>query len=155
MENVTSFDTIGQYNQFNNNDTPHPLVNVIDMAKAAPRSHGKQRYGFYTIFFKEIRCGNLRYGCNYYDYEEGTLVFITELKLKLMPLPPAEIALVCVHCNSIDESLRANLVALQHKPMASELVDRLPQDWIACCHCSKRCGKRHSSTSTAQTSFRW
>jgi AraC family transcriptional activator of pobA len=76
MENVTSFDTIGQYNQFNNNDTPHPLVSVIDMTKAAPRGHGKQRYGFYTIFFKEIKCGDLRYGCNYYDYEEGTLVFI-------------------------------------------------------------------------------
>jgi AraC family transcriptional activator of pobA len=76
MENVTSFDTVGQYNQFNNNETLHPLVNVIDMAKAAPRSHSRQRFGFYTIFFKEIKCGNLRYGCNYYDYEEGTLVFL-------------------------------------------------------------------------------
>jgi AraC-like DNA-binding protein len=76
MENVNSFDTIAQYNQFNNNDTPHPLVNVIDMSKAAPRSHDRRRFGFYTIFFKKIKCGNLRYGCNYYDYEEGTLVFL-------------------------------------------------------------------------------
>jgi len=76
MENVISFDTVGQYNAFNKNETPHPLVNVIDMAKADMRSHGRQRFGFYTIFFKEIKCGNLRYGCNYYDYEEGTLVFL-------------------------------------------------------------------------------
>ena len=25
---------------------------------------------------EEIKCGNLRYGCNYYDYQEGTLVFL-------------------------------------------------------------------------------
>jgi AraC-like DNA-binding protein len=26
---------------------------------------------------KEIKCGNLKYGCNYYDYQEGSLVFIS------------------------------------------------------------------------------
>lgn len=76
MENIISFDTVGQYNQYNRNETPHPLVNVIDMTKSAPRTGSRQRFGFYTIFFKEIKCGNLRYGCNYYDYEEGTLVFV-------------------------------------------------------------------------------
>jgi FAD/FMN-containing dehydrogenase/Fe-S oxidoreductase len=62
--------------------------------------------------------------CSLIAGSEGTLVFITEVKLKLIDLPPKEIALVCVHCNSIEESLRANIVALKHKPMASELVDR-------------------------------
>jgi AraC family transcriptional activator of pobA len=76
MENVISFDTAGQYNSYNNNGTPHPLVNVIDMSKAEPRTHSRQRFGLYTIFLKEIKCGDLRYGCNYYDYEEGTLVFV-------------------------------------------------------------------------------
>lgn len=33
-------------------------------------------YGFYTIFLKEIKCGDLRYGCSNYDYEEGTLIFL-------------------------------------------------------------------------------
>jgi AraC-like DNA-binding protein len=28
------------------------------------------------VFLKEIKCGDLQYGCNYYDYEEGTLVFV-------------------------------------------------------------------------------
>jgi AraC family transcriptional activator of pobA len=76
MENFISFDTISQYNSFNNNETPHPLVNVVDLSMADLRSHNKQRFGFYTIFLKEIKCGDLRYGCNYYDYEEGTLVFV-------------------------------------------------------------------------------
>ena len=51
-------------------------MNVLDLSKAEPRIPGKYRYGFYTIFLKEIKCGDLRYGCNYYDYQEGTLVFV-------------------------------------------------------------------------------
>jgi len=34
-------------------------------------------FGFYTIYLKEIKCGDLKYGCNYYDYQEGTLVFVS------------------------------------------------------------------------------
>ena len=49
--------------------------------------------------------------------------FITEIKLNVVPLPPKEIGLLCVHFNSIDESLRANLIALKYKPSASELID--------------------------------
>lgn len=33
-------------------------------------------YGFYTIFLKQIHCGDLRYGLNSYDYAEGTLIFL-------------------------------------------------------------------------------
>ena len=54
---------------------------------------------------------------------EGTLCFLTEIKLNLVPLPPQESGLVCVHCHSIDEALRATLVALTYKPYAVELID--------------------------------
>ncbi|MBC3788176.1 FAD-binding and (Fe-S)-binding domain-containing protein [Spirosoma utsteinense] len=54
---------------------------------------------------------------------EGTLCFITEAKLNLLPLPPAETALVCAHFDTIRQSLEANLVALDHGCAASELVD--------------------------------
>ena len=54
---------------------------------------------------------------------EGTLCFLTEIKLNLVPLPPKEGGLVCVHCHSIDEALRATLVALEYKPYAVELID--------------------------------
>lgn len=73
---VLIFDTVAQYNAFNNNETLHPLVSVIDLSKAAPRQLKRMHFGFYTIFFKKINCGDLRYGCNYYDYEEGTLIFL-------------------------------------------------------------------------------
>ncbi len=54
---------------------------------------------------------------------EGTLCFMTEIKLNLVPLPPKESGLVCIHCHSIDEALRATLVALPYKPYAVELID--------------------------------
>ncbi|MFP3675205.1 hypothetical protein SB724_20530, partial [Bacillus sp. SIMBA_031] len=34
-------------------------------------------FGLYCIFLKEIHCGDLKYGCSHYDYEKGTLVFIS------------------------------------------------------------------------------
>ena len=61
--------------------------------------------------------------CKLIAGSEGTLAFITEIKLHLIPLPPKETGLLCVHFNSIDESLRANLIALKYKPSASELID--------------------------------
>ena len=61
--------------------------------------------------------------CKLIAGSEGTLAFITEIKLHLIPLPPRETGLLCVHFNSIDESLRANLIALKYKPSASELID--------------------------------
>ena len=76
MENIKRFETISDYNAFNNNETLHPLVSVIDMSKADPRAAISIYFGFYTIFLKEIKCGDLRYGKHTYDYQEGTLVFI-------------------------------------------------------------------------------
>lgn len=54
---------------------------------------------------------------------EGTLGFVTKAKLRLMPLPPKEVAVVAVHCATLRESLEINLVALEHQCAASELVD--------------------------------
>ncbi len=61
--------------------------------------------------------------CGLLAGSEGTLAFITEIKLNLCPLPPKETGLLCVHFNTIDESLRANLIALEYQPTASELID--------------------------------
>jgi AraC family transcriptional regulator, transcriptional activator of pobA len=76
MDNMRRFETIGQYNAFNNNETLHPLVSVVDLSKASPRSGSKMYFGFYTIFLKDVKCGDMVYGRHTYDYQEGTLVFI-------------------------------------------------------------------------------
>jgi FAD/FMN-containing dehydrogenase/Fe-S oxidoreductase len=54
---------------------------------------------------------------------EGTLCFITEIKLNLVPLPPPQRALMCVHCASLEDAFRGNIIALRHKPVAVELMD--------------------------------
>lgn len=76
MNNIIRFETISDYNAFNNNETLHPLVSVVDLSKADPRSGSRMYFGFYTIFLKDVKCGDLVYGRNTYDYQEGTLVFL-------------------------------------------------------------------------------
>jgi len=81
MKGIYRFDTVADYNVLNNHETLHPLVSVINFSKANPRSWGGEKnvrinYGLYCIFLKDVKCGDLKYGCNYYDYQEGTLVFV-------------------------------------------------------------------------------
>jgi len=76
MDTMRRFDTVTEYNAFNNNETLHPLVSVVDLSKAAPRSGSKMYFGFYTVFLKDVKCGDLVYGRHTYDYQEGTLVFL-------------------------------------------------------------------------------
>jgi len=76
MDNLRRFETISDYNAFNNNETLHPLVSVVDLSKASPRQGSKMYFGFYTIFLKELKCGDMVYGRHTYDYQEGTLVFL-------------------------------------------------------------------------------
>ena len=59
---------------------------------------------------------------------EGTLAFTTEIKLNLVPLPPKNTALVCVHLENISNALRANLIALKFEPVAVELMDKVILD---------------------------
>ena len=68
--------------------------------------------------FSKLICGS-----------EGTLVFITAIKLHLNTLVKRPTGLLCVHFNSLDDALRANLIALKHKPLVSELMD----DYILAC----------------------
>lgn len=71
------FETVDDYNQFNNHETLHPLVSVIDFSKAKKRTGSKMFFNLYCIFLKDIKCGDLKYGRATYDYQEGTLVFIS------------------------------------------------------------------------------
>lgn len=61
--------------------------------------------------------------CKLLAGSEGTFAFITEIKVSLDPLPPKEKMVVCAHCNTLEGSFLANLIALKHKPVAVELMD--------------------------------
>ncbi|MCK9291319.1 MAG: FAD-linked oxidase C-terminal domain-containing protein [Bacteroidales bacterium] len=62
--------------------------------------------------------------CQLLAGSEGTLAFTTAIKLNLVPLPPAHNALVCVHIESVQDALQANLIALEFNPVAVELMDK-------------------------------
>jgi AraC-like DNA-binding protein len=76
MEEIINLDSISKFNLMRGLETLHPLVSVIDFSKMKLIPEARARYGFYCIFLKDAVCGDLKYGCNYYDYQEGTLVFI-------------------------------------------------------------------------------
>ncbi len=54
---------------------------------------------------------------------EGTLAFITEITLHVNPLNSNPTGLLCVHFASLQDALHGNLIALQHHPLVSELMD--------------------------------
>jgi len=77
MEQVERYDTVKQYNDSMGVDTLHPLVSVVNFNEI-PTVHSFRRFmGIYAVFLKNIKCGDMRYGCQPYDYEDGTLVFIS------------------------------------------------------------------------------
>ncbi len=59
-----------------NADTMHPLVSIVKFNEVPTVVNMKAQFGIYAIFLKDIKCGDLTYGCQPYDYEDGTLVFI-------------------------------------------------------------------------------
>lgn len=104
--------------------------NIDAIEKGYPKKTLTRRNTGYALDFLIPEEGKENFNmCQLVAGSEGTLVFITEAKLKLLPLPPKKDALVCVHFNSLAESLLANIVILKHQPMASELVDKYIMDF--------------------------
>ncbi|MFV5692081.1 helix-turn-helix domain-containing protein [Flavobacterium sp. LT1R49] len=77
MEQIIKLEKISQYNELKEIETKHPLISVFDNSKTkALPNHSRLHFGFYAVFLKAGNCGELRYGRNSYDYDEGTLVFV-------------------------------------------------------------------------------
>ncbi|MBL7814353.1 MAG: AraC family transcriptional regulator [Saprospiraceae bacterium] len=70
------FETIKQYSDFFDNKTLHPLINYVDLSQAKPFPRNRVRVDFYAIFIKDTICGEFRYGNGFYDYAEGTMIFV-------------------------------------------------------------------------------
>ena len=76
MDDILKLDNISEYNTMRGVETLHPLVSVYDLSGMKLIPAVRAHFGFYCVFLKEAVCGDMKYGCNYYDYQEGTLVFI-------------------------------------------------------------------------------
>jgi len=77
MDPIIKLEKVTQYNQLKDVETQHPLISIFDNSnsKALP-NHTRIHFGFYAIFLKAGNCGELKYGRNNYDYDDGTMVFI-------------------------------------------------------------------------------
>lgn len=77
MEEIIKIDSVDTYNKLRGVSTQHPLISIIDLSKVAPMTKSITfNFGVYIIFLKEFNCGELKYGRNTYDFQEGTLVFV-------------------------------------------------------------------------------
>ena len=75
MEEVIKLDEIDKYNKLFGLETRHPLVSVVDLSKATQwPEHCKINYGVYALYLKDTYCGNIMYGRQSYDYQDGTIV---------------------------------------------------------------------------------
>jgi AraC-like DNA-binding protein len=77
MDQIERIDTVKQYNTWLDIDTVHPLVSVVDFSEIPAIQYFRRYMGVYAVFLKNIKCGNMLYGCQPYDYEDGTLVFVS------------------------------------------------------------------------------
>lgn len=76
MEQLIKIDSIESYNSFFGFETRHPLVAVVDMAQAKnTRVPDEMAYDYrvYALFLKQTYCGDITYGRQPYDYQEGTV----------------------------------------------------------------------------------
>ncbi|MGB4772721.1 MAG: helix-turn-helix transcriptional regulator [Chitinophagaceae bacterium] len=76
MEEIIQLKHVTDYNIMRGVPTLHPLISIVDLSKAKPMPAKTFHFGLYAIYLKELKCGELKYGRNHYDYQEGSLVFV-------------------------------------------------------------------------------
>jgi AraC-like DNA-binding protein len=80
MENIIRLESISQLNSLFQQAAPkHPLISVVDFSKMEKHDKVEEiklTCGFYSLMFKNHCANRFRYGKEYYDFEEGTLICI-------------------------------------------------------------------------------
>lgn len=76
MSDIIRLDQISQYNDMMGVKTLHPLVGLVDCYKLEPIRFSRKLLGFYGVFVKDTKYGELQYGRSVYDYQEGSVVFV-------------------------------------------------------------------------------
>lgn len=71
---IIRLDSVDKYNRLFGLETLHPQVSVVDLSQASKfPTHFTINYGVYALYLKETVCGDIRYGKQTYDYQEGTI----------------------------------------------------------------------------------
>ena len=84
MSKIINIENIGVLNEMLKQSKPkHPLISVVDFSKAnfsnGAKTQDNLKYttGFYSILLKQLDEGSVKYGREYYDFQEGTLFFMS------------------------------------------------------------------------------
>ena len=79
MQDILEIKNISDLNRLTGQPEPqHPLISVVDFSKVSflQQSNVKITTSFYSIMSKNLCPGTLKYGRNYYDFQEGSLFFM-------------------------------------------------------------------------------
>ena len=76
MDRIERLSSISQFNTRRGQETLHPLVSVLDQSKSKKITANRYLSELYVIFLKDVKCEEMTYGRNHYDYQDETLIFI-------------------------------------------------------------------------------
>jgi len=76
MSKIIHLDGPDRYCQLYGVDNYNPLVSVVELDNARNLVSETCNFGFYALFLKHQKCGEMQYGLTTYDYDEGTIVCI-------------------------------------------------------------------------------
>ena len=65
MKKIEHFEHVFEYNDLLGVETLHPLASVVDFSTAGTIRHMRHTFGFYALFLKDVKCGNMIYGRQY------------------------------------------------------------------------------------------
>ena len=91
MAQTVIIDSISDYNALVGMETRHPLVTVIDPEASRPMPfEGEVTYDYrvYALFLKQTYCGDITYGRQPYDYQEGTVTSFAPGQVVRVSLKP-------------------------------------------------------------------
>lgn len=74
---IQHLETVTDYCNFFGVAVQHPLVTVADFQDYGTYPAGKMQSNLYCIMYKELDCGEMKYGRSKYDYQAGTLLFMS------------------------------------------------------------------------------
>jgi AraC family transcriptional activator of pobA len=77
MEEILQINTVSEHDAFYHKENLHPLVSVMDFEGRTPEVYAsRMNFGFYAVYLKDVKCGDIKYGRHTYDYQDRTLVFV-------------------------------------------------------------------------------
>lgn len=73
MSDIIHINHVSKYNKMMGVEDQLQLISFVDCYTLAPIRFARKLFGFYAILVKDNKYGELIYGRNYYDYQEGRL----------------------------------------------------------------------------------